>query len=341
MVCLGQVGHQRRGEPEGGLDPRQQCAIVGRVVVEDGMKGYFDDAEGLATEVDLFASKGAVAGAQHVGVKPFERVEASAVDDERALAQHTRGLDDVEGAVEEDGPGHLFAHQLETPRARVLSGEGWAAQLQDVDLQPVDRQRIGQTREELVGGASRVVCPVQQIHPEHAEGFLLLLGGGVHQVDVEQHVAGIAPGLGLEAQPDPPVLLVVAFVIARGDGVGEREEARPGATRRPQTLGHQLVFVVEHRQQPLARDIARPGAVGVVADRLVVGADRLCDGAGGGADGEEPPCDLLPRADLGEAAVDRSLEVDRQRLGVGVFGVKLAHLAPRPAPAAAASSSAT
>ena len=75
-------------------------------------------------------------------------------------------------------------------------------------------------------------------------------------------------------------------------------------------------------------------AVGVVADRLVVGADRLCDGAGGGADGEEPPCDLLPRADLGEATVDRSLEVDRQRLGVGVFGgVKLAHLASHPPPA--------
>src|SRR5207245_3141446 len=133
LICLGQVGNQRRGEPEGGLDPRQKCPIVGRVVVEDGMKGYLDDAEGLATGVDLSGSKGAVAGAQHVGVKPFERVEASAIDDERALAQHTRGLDDVEGAVEEDGPGHLFAHQLETPRVRVLSGEGWAAQLQDVD----------------------------------------------------------------------------------------------------------------------------------------------------------------------------------------------------------------
>ena len=72
----------------------------------------------------------------------------------------------------------------------------------------------------------------------------MLLGGRVHQVDVEQHVAGIAPGLGLEAQPDPPVLLVVALVIARGDSIGEREEARLRAARRPQTLGHQLVFVV-------------------------------------------------------------------------------------------------
>ena len=58
MVCLGQVGHQRWGEPEGGLDPRQKCAVVGRVVVEDGMKGYLDDAEGLAAEVDRFGSKG-------------------------------------------------------------------------------------------------------------------------------------------------------------------------------------------------------------------------------------------------------------------------------------------
>ena len=85
-----------------------------------------------------------------------------------------------------------------------------------------------------------------------------------------------------------------------------------------EALEVQRVLVVEHRLEARPADVALGLAVDGVADGHVVGGHALGDGARGAADPEEPADDLLPGADLGERAVAPSVEVDRQRLGVGI-----------------------
>src|SRR5262249_30697314 len=66
--------------------------------------------------------------------------------------------------------------------------------------------------------------------------------------------------------------------------------------------------------EALAADVALRGAVEAVADRHVVGGDRLGDGARRSAGGEERASDLLAAADLGERAVGSTVQIQRERL---------------------------
>ena len=68
--------------------------------------------------------------------------------------------------------------------------------------------------------------------------------------------------------------------------------------------------MVEHLLDPFPRDIPWRLAVDGVADGHVVGGNRLRDGSGCAAHGEEPAGHLLPSADLGEVAVDGVVEID-------------------------------
>ena len=129
---------------------------------------------------------------------------------------------------------------------------------------------------------------------------------------------GSAPGIGLKPDAHPAVAVVLARVALGGDGVGEDEEARVLAALRREAFGHQTEFIVEHRLEPLAADVAARGAVDGVRDGHVVGRDALGDRARRAADPEKPARHLLPRADLGEGAVLGVVQVDLDGLLVGV-----------------------
>ena len=64
-------------------------------------------------------------------------------------------------------------------------------------------------------------------------------------------------------------------------------------------------------------------AVDGVAHRHVVGRHALGDRAGGAADAEEPAHHFLARADLGKRAVAARIEIDPERLGMGIDVVLL------------------
>ncbi len=81
-----------------------------------------------------------------------------------------------------------------------------------------------------------------------------------------------------------------------------------------QALQQQAVFVIEHRLQALAADIAIGVAVNGVADDHVVGRNGFGDGAGRAADAEEPAGHFLSGADFGEGAVLGRVQVDLERL---------------------------
>src|SRR6185369_2935784 len=84
-------------------------------------------------------------------------------------------------------------------------------------------------------------------------------------------------------------------------------------------------LALEHRLEPLPRDVARARAVEVVADLLVVGGDRLGDRAGRSAGREEPPRHLLAGTDLGERSEDRRVEIEVQNLLVGAERLEGVH----------------
>ncbi len=120
--------------------------------------------------------------------------------------------------------------------------------------------------------------------------------------------------LGLKANAQPAMGVVLPRVTARHNGIGENEKLGRRAALRCQALHQQLVLVFQHRFQTLPADITIDVTINRVADRHVVGGDGLGDGARRAADAEEPARDLLARADLGEGAILAGIEVDLQRL---------------------------
>jgi hypothetical protein len=128
---------------------------------------------------------------------------------------------------------------------------------------------------------------------------------------------GSPSGLGLEADAHPAVGVVVALVTLGGDGVGEHEKGGAVAPLGGEAFAQELVFVVEHEREALARHVAGRLAVDGVAEGHVVGGDGLGDGAGGAARLEEHARDLLAGADFREGAVLGIVEIDREGLAAG------------------------
>ena len=159
---------------------------------------------------------------------------------------------------------------------------------------------------------------VEQVDADDAERLLLQRGLGVDQAHVDDDARGLVARAALELDAHPAMAVVVAAKGARGHGIGEREEGGGVAARVAEALAVELVLEVEHRLQAHARNVALGVPVDGVADRHVVGRDALGDGAGRAADAEEPAHDLLAGADLRKGAVEARVEVDLERLVVGI-----------------------
>jgi hypothetical protein len=97
-------------------------------------------------------------------------------------------------------------------------------------------------------------------------------------------------------------------------GVGVDEKRGRVAALGVQALPQQMTLVVEHRHHSFPADVPLARAVDRVADRHVVRGDSFRDRAGCAADMEEPPGDLLPRADFGKGAVLLVVKIDLERL---------------------------
>ena len=165
-----------------------------------------------------------------------------------------------------------------------------------------------------------MMAGIDQIHAERANGLLLELRGGILEIDVEKNLIGLGAGFVLEAETDPAVLLVGSLVVPGGDGVGEDEKSGMVAANFAEPGEEELIFVVEHGHEALLGDVARAGAVDVVADDLVVGRDGLRDRSRSRANAQKPTCHLLTSSDLGKRSVEGSLQIDSQGFGVKVSG---------------------
>ena len=189
--------------------------------------------------------------------------------------------------------------------------------MDELDLHPADAHAFDEGGEEGVHAGPGVEGGVDEVDPDDAEGVLLAARVLVPQPQVQEHLAGRAERRLLKAQADPGMPLALAVVRGGRDRVGEGEEAGLRPALGGQTIDQQLVLVLQHLLQALARDVTLGMAVDGVADPHVVGRHALGDGARGTPGLEEMADDLLPRPDLGERAVGGTVEVDGQRLAFG------------------------
>ena len=246
------------------------------------------------------------------------RPEAAPLHQDRLLAQDLARLQHL--AV---GPEHRHAaepdlHQLERHQPVVHVPELDAAELDHVDLDAAGGQPVQQALDELVRLVVVEERPVQQVQPDDPERLLLCERLDVEHPHVHDDLARLVVRLGLELHAHPAVALVAAPVAARHDRVGEREEAVLVAALVVQPLDVELELLVEHALQPPGGHVPVRLAVDGVADRHVVGGDRLRDRAGRAADPEEPAHHFLARPDLRDRSVPARVEIDAQRLLVRV-----------------------
>ena len=156
--------------------------------------------------------------------------------------------------------------------------------------------------------------PVDQVHTEDPQRFLLLHVLIIPQTKVQDDPGRRGPRLGLKLNAEPAVSVGFARKAFRRHRLRKDEEpgARPPGLSQP--LDEQLVLVVEHRLDSGLRDIAFTRAINGVAELHVVGRHRFGHGAGGTTDPEEPPGHFLTRADLGEGSVFAFVQIDLERL---------------------------
>ena len=106
---------------------------------------------------------------------------------------------------------------------------------------------------------------VQQVHADHAEGFLLERGLGVEHPHVDEDLGWFVARAGLEFHAHPAVAFVAALEAAGDHGVGKGEEGGGVAAPIGEALDVELELAVEHRLQAGARDVAVAAAVDRVA----------------------------------------------------------------------------
>ena len=99
-----------------------------------------------------------------------------------------------------------------------------ARELDHVDFDALDAELIEERFHELVGPVVEEEGPIEQIHPNDAEGFLLSLIFTVEHAHVKDDLTVFVPGMGLKLHADPSMAFVIALIGARLHGIGEGKE---------------------------------------------------------------------------------------------------------------------
>ena len=139
---------------------------------------------------------------------------------------------------------------------------------------------------------------------------------------------GSSRGWAWNLRPIQPWHSLLPLVAPGHNSVGEGEERRGVAALFTQALQVELVLMIQHRLETSGRHVPVGLAVDGVAHRHVVSRDRLGDRACCAADPKEPARHFLARTDLGDGAVPARIEVDPQRLLMGVFADVDGHRTP-------------
>ena len=234
------------------------------------------------------------------------------------MAQRLARLEDFPVGTEHGDAAQPDLHELERHEPVVDAAELNASELDHVDLDPTRTQAIEQALHQRLGLVVLKERAVEQVDADDPERLLLHRRFDVEHPEVEDDLARLITGMGLELHPHPPVTLVAPLVAAGHHGVGEREERGGVAAQVAEPVEVEAVLVIEHRLEPRRRHVTVGLAVHGVAHCHVVCRHRLGDGPRRAPDTKEPPDDLLPGPDLRHRPVPTGIEVYPERLLVGV-----------------------
>ena len=263
---------------------------------------------------------------QELGAGAFEHVkgqfgqgpEAATLDEDRFFIKGLGGLDHLALGGEQGGLGQSLLNQLQAHEAVVHLGEGRPRELDQVHLDTFHRQVVKERADEGVRLRMEVKGAIDQVDADDAKGFLLLDVFAFEHADMKDNVRRRGLGLMLKAHSHPAVRFGIAAITAGGDGVGENEEFGGATALLSQPFQQEGILVVQHGLEALAANVTFTGAVDCIAEGHVVSRHGFGDGAGGAADTEEPTGDLLAGAGFGKGAVFSRIQINVQRLMMGV-----------------------
>ena len=261
---------------------------------------------------------------EHVDVDHRGRSEAAPLDQDGLLTERLAGLQHLPIGPEHGNAAQPQLHQLQGHQPVVDAAELDAPKLDHVDLDPAGGEPVQEALHEGLGLVVLKESPVEQVDTDDSDRLLLQRRLGVEHVDVQNDLARLVAGMRLKLQPHPSVALVVPLIAAGHNGVGEGEKRRSIASTVTQPVDIELILVVEHRLQPTHRYVPIGFAVDGVAHGHVVGRYGLGDRPGGTPYPEKPSGDLLARPDLRDRPVPPRIQVDPQRLLMGI-GAEVAH----------------
>src|SRR5439155_9880965 len=159
---------------------------------------------------------------------------------------------------------------------------------------------------------------IAKVYSHNAERLLLRRCFLVQHAHVHHDLAGLIFGAALKLDPHPAVAFAGATIAPRHHCIGESEERSSIGALLPQPLHIEIKFAVEHRLEPVARNVAVSVTVDGIAHLHVISRHALRDCPGSATDAEKPAHHFLACADLGKSAVPARIEIDLQRLGMGI-----------------------
>jgi len=280
--------------------------------------GDFQQHYHVLAAVFFLLQKLRAGGIEHVYIDVRDRPERPALHQDGLLIKNFRRLQHMAVGRIHHRVGQPMLDEVEADGAIFDVQKVRPVELDHVHLDARDAEVVRQRDKEILDIEVLDERTINQVNADDAQGVLLRDGRLVPHAHVDDDVAGRGVGFELEAHAHPAVAFAGAFVVGGRDGVGVNEKRAAVAAGFIEPFGQQLVFVVEHLLQALARDIAAGLAVDVVAELHVVGRHALGDGARRPASLEKLPRHLLPRADFGKGAVNFGVEIDGQGFLAGV-----------------------
>jgi len=151
---------------------------------------------------------------------------------------------------------------------------------------------------------------INKIYPHNAQGILLECVRPVQHPHVNQDLTALVPGMSLKFHPEPAVAFVRSMEISCGNRVCKSEKGGGISSIKLKALQIEILFISQHRLQPLATNITGTFPVNRITHLHIVGRNTFGNRPGCPSGLEKPPDNLLPGTNLRKSPVAPLIKID-------------------------------